>query len=238
PASVPKGKTSNLTATVNSRGTCSGAVTWSATPAGGTLTPSGTTATFSSSTASTYTVSAKSNDDSARSGSATVSVTQPVSDCGIANGTVVTHSSNVTADQTWAGGGITHSVPNNIEVEATATLTIQPCAIVALPPNVSITVRGDPLGNRFATLLAAGTDDDTGIRPIHPRRRDEGVGHPARLQREVARRSAPHARAGRRELRRPVQQSRHRDGRPGLLRAARGLAQRRPPRDRSAPGGG
>src|SRR5207248_2773467 len=88
PATVPKGKTSNLTATVNSRGTCSGAVTWSATPAGGTLTPSGTTATFSSSTASTYTVSAKSNDDSARSGSATVSVTQPVSDCGIANGTV------------------------------------------------------------------------------------------------------------------------------------------------------
>ncbi|HMK72976.1 MAG TPA: hypothetical protein VK454_06535 [Myxococcaceae bacterium] len=71
--------------------------------------------------------------------------------CGSANGTVVTHTANITASESWAGDGVTHSVPNGIAINAPATVTVQPCAIVALGQNASITINGG------ATLLAAGT---------------------------------------------------------------------------------
>ncbi len=159
PTSLYGAATSSLTATVNSTGHCTGAVTWSASPAGGTLAPNGTTATFGSSTPATYTVVARSNDDSARSGSAMVTVAA----CGTPSGVVVTHAANIGASETWAGNGVTHSVPSSIQVDAPATVTIQPCALVALGQNASITVRGDTVGNRIATLYAAGTDDDNGF---------------------------------------------------------------------------
>ncbi len=162
PGSVATGQTSTLTAVVNSAGSCSNAIAWSAVPAGGTLTPSGLTATFSSTTPATYTVTARSNDDSSRSASATVAVAQ-AAQCGTANGTVVTHSTNINASETWGGGGTVHSVPNTIAISAPATVTIQPCAIVVLGQNASINVRGDTTGTRTATLLAAGTDDTTGL---------------------------------------------------------------------------
>jgi hypothetical protein len=154
-----------LTATVNqaagSSG-CTGGVTWSVTPTGGTLTPSGLTATFSASTAGTYTVKATSTDDSIKFGTVQVTVAGS-SSCGTANGTVVTHSTDVTADETWAGNGTTHSVTASITVRAPATLTIAPCAIVSLAAGVGINVSGDTAGNRPARLLAAGTDDATGF---------------------------------------------------------------------------
>jgi hypothetical protein len=105
---------------------------------------------------------ATSNDDSSKSASAAVGVAQ-AAQCGTANGTVVTHSTNVNASETWGGGGIVHSVPSTIGINAPATVTIQPCAIVVLGQNASINVRGDSAGNRPATLLAAGTDDTTGL---------------------------------------------------------------------------
>jgi len=151
PVTVSPGQSSTLTATVTSSG-CSGGVSWSATPVGGTLSPSGTTATFVSNTTGSYTITATSTDDATKSGSATVTVGAAVS-CGTANGTVVTHTSNITASETWAGGGVTHSVPNSISINGPATVTVQPCAIVALGQNASITV------NAGAKLLAAGTSD-------------------------------------------------------------------------------
>jgi len=163
PASVPTGEAASLTATVTSTGTCSGGVTWSVNPTTGILTASGATATFTSSTAGSYTIKAKSNDDAAKSGSAAVQVTQAAAQCGTPNGTVVTHTANISADETWAGGGIVHSVPSSIQINAPATVTIQPCAIVALGKDVTITVRGDTTGNRTAKLFAAGTDDSNGF---------------------------------------------------------------------------
>jgi hypothetical protein len=64
---------------------------------------------------------------------------------------VTTHSANVTADETWAGDGVTHLVPNSFTLSGSAVLTIQPCAIVALGQGVSINVGGT------ARLVAAGT---------------------------------------------------------------------------------
>ncbi len=75
----------------------------------------------------------------------------PSAVCGQPNGTVVTHSVNVSANETWAGAGVTHRIPNSISLTGTAVVTIQPCAIVALAPGVSITVRD------FAKLLTTGT---------------------------------------------------------------------------------
>ena len=71
--------------------------------------------------------------------------------CGPANGTVVVHSANINASETWAGDGVTHSVPNSISINGPATVTVQPCAIVSLAQNASITV------NASGTLLSAGT---------------------------------------------------------------------------------
>ena len=75
--------------------------------------------------------------------------------CGDPNGTVVTHSSNISVSETWAGAGVTHRVPTNISITGSAVVTIEPCAIVALGPGVSITVRDT------ARLRSAGTSATT-----------------------------------------------------------------------------
>jgi hypothetical protein len=156
PSSVSTGNSSTLTATLSTAGTCSGGVTWSATPTGGSLTPSGTTATFSSTTAGSYTLTATSTDDSSKSGSATVTVTAAAAAC-TPNGMVVTHTDNINASETWAGDGVTHSVPNSITINAPATVTVDPCAFVSLGPNASITVAGG------ATLLTTGTSNTNNV---------------------------------------------------------------------------
>jgi hypothetical protein len=73
--------------------------------------------------------------------------------CGEPNGTVVTHSSNISLSETWAGAGVTHRVPTNISITGSAIITIEPCAIVALGPGISITLRDT------ARLVSAGTSD-------------------------------------------------------------------------------
>ena len=75
--------------------------------------------------------------------------------CGDPNGTVVTHSTNISVSETWAGAGVTHRVPTNIAITGTAILTIEPCAIVSLGPGISITVRDK------GRLLSAGTSATT-----------------------------------------------------------------------------
>jgi len=151
PATVNTGTASTLTASVNATASCGGSVAWSATPAGGTLTPSGLTATFTAGTAGAYTIVATSTDDQSKSGTATVTVTVAAPPCGQASGSVVTHSGNVTASETWAGDGVTHLVPTSFTISGSAVVTIEPCAIVALGQGVTINVGGT------SRLVAAGT---------------------------------------------------------------------------------
>jgi hypothetical protein len=84
--------------------------------------------------------------------------------CGVTeNGVVVTHASNITASETWAGNGTVHLIPNSISIMAPATVTIQKCAIVKLNASVGITVQGNASGTGTAKLLAAGDDAASGF---------------------------------------------------------------------------
>ena len=149
-----------VTASVTSSGPCTSGVDWSASPAGGTLTPSGLTASFSSSVPGTYTVTATSKADATRSGSVQIVVRPP---CGLPSGTIVSHTGQVNADETWEGYGVTHEVPGGLRINAPATVTIEPCAIVSLGASQGIQVNGDSAGMRTAKLLVAGSDDANGF---------------------------------------------------------------------------
>lgn len=74
---VNQGQTVNLNATLNNTGACNTAVTWKASPGGGTLTPNGNTASFASSTPGTYTITATSLQNPQKSGNATITVEPP-----------------------------------------------------------------------------------------------------------------------------------------------------------------
>jgi len=163
-ANVAPGATVNLTASVNKTGSfCNGSVTWLVVPSNSGLTPSGLTATFTTATPGSYAITAISNDDTDQRASFTVNVGTPAA-CGTPNGNPpVTHSANITADETWAGDGQVHSVTQSIRVMAPATLTIQPCAIVSIVKDAEIGVLGDTTGNQTAKLVAAGNDAATGF---------------------------------------------------------------------------
>jgi hypothetical protein len=83
--------------------------------------------------------------------------------CGQENGSVATHSGNITASETWVGSGTVHVISNPISISAPATVTIQPCAIVKLAIGAGIDVRGASTGSGTASLVAAGTDPATGF---------------------------------------------------------------------------
>jgi hypothetical protein len=151
PTTMNTGATSTLTATLNATSSCSGGVAWSATPAGGTLTPSGLTASFTAVAAGAYTISATSTADPTKSGAATVTVTPVVVPCGQSSGALVTHSADIATSESWAGDGVTHLVPNSISIRGSAIVNVLPCAVVALGPGASITVRDN------ARLVSAGT---------------------------------------------------------------------------------
>jgi len=84
PSGVAANAMSTLTATVSESSSCSNAVTWTASPAGGTLVSSGDTATFTAPTAGTYTITATSSADTSKSGSTAVTVAATVA-CGAPN---------------------------------------------------------------------------------------------------------------------------------------------------------
>jgi hypothetical protein len=138
---------------------CNGGVTWASNPTGAITGTQQTAAKFQTSTPGTYTVTATSVDDHTKAGSVVITVRQP-SNCGTANGTVVTHSGNITASETWAGNGVTHSVTSSVRIKPGATVTVQACAIVAVAPGQEIGVEGDTNANVPAKLVAAGTDVD------------------------------------------------------------------------------
>jgi hypothetical protein len=136
-ASIPSGGTATLGATLAATPGCNTALTWSVAPDGGALTSSGAAATFTSTTQATYSITATSVADNTKSGSATVTVTPPVP-CGQANGTVVRHGGTISASETWAGDGVTHTVQGSVDITGTAVVTIEACALVLLGPSVSI----------------------------------------------------------------------------------------------------
>jgi hypothetical protein len=72
--------------------------------------------------------------------------------CGHENGTVVTHSANITASESWAGDGTVHLIANSINILAPATVTVQKCAIVKLKAAVTLAVEGDASGTGMAKL--------------------------------------------------------------------------------------
>ena len=76
------------------------------------------------------------------------------------NGTVVTHSSNVTSDEVWAGDGTVHVIPHPITIVAPATVTIQACATVQLAAGAGIDVSGNMASGAVAKLVAAGSSSD------------------------------------------------------------------------------
>jgi hypothetical protein len=76
----------------------------------------------------------------------------------------VTHASNITASEVWAGDGTVHLIPNPISIVAPATVTVQRCAIVKLANSASIDVRGDSTSHAIATLAAVGDDATHRIR--------------------------------------------------------------------------
>src|SRR5690349_2288853 len=87
-------------------------------------------ATFSATAACEYSNTSTHTAYPARAGTAAVTVTAPTSiACGQANGTVVTHGANISANETWAGDGITLLVPTSIAISGNAIVTVQPCAI-------------------------------------------------------------------------------------------------------------
>lgn len=152
-ATLNAGTATTLTATVGASTSCTGNVSWSVSPSGATLTPSGLTASFTAAAPGTFTVTATSGDDPTKSGSATLTVTAAPPPCGQATSPTFTHSTNVTANETWAGDAV-HVVPNNITISGSAVVTVQPCAVVALGSGASISVGGS------ARLVAAGTAAD------------------------------------------------------------------------------
>jgi len=149
---IASGQAATLTATVADNGSCGGGVTWSVSPEGASLVPDGLAASLTSNVPGTYTVVATSDDDESVSGSIDVTVTEESGGCAPASGPVVTHSADILADETWAGGTI-HSVPGSIQIRQ-GTLTIEACAIVSLGAGASITVRGS--AGAPARLVAAG----------------------------------------------------------------------------------
>ena len=95
---------------------------------------------------------ATSTADPTRSGTAAVNVAAPVVAYGQPNGVVVNHGSDIAASETRAGDGITHNVTFDIGIRANTTVTVAPCALMALAPGVSIT-----LLDSHSRLVAAGT---------------------------------------------------------------------------------
>ena len=72
------------------------------------------------------------------------------------NGTVVNHTTNITADETWAGNGTVHVIPNSIAIVAPATVTIQACATVKIAAGAGIDVSGNTVNGTTAKLVANG----------------------------------------------------------------------------------
>ena len=82
------------------------------------------------------------------------------------NGTVVNHTTNITADETWGGDGTVHVIPNSISIVAPATVTIQACATVKIAAGASIDVSGNTANGTTAKLVANGGSVAGDLAPV------------------------------------------------------------------------
>ncbi len=77
--------------------------------------------------------------------------------CPASSGPGTDHTSTVTADETWSPSGNPHRVPSNLGIEA--TLTLDPCTVVLLGKQVTITVGNSAKAGR---IVAKGAIDGAG----------------------------------------------------------------------------
>jgi hypothetical protein len=76
--------------------------------------------------------------------------------CPAPNGFVLNHVGDITANETWVGDGTVHRWLFDGAIRPGATLTIAPCALVQVGPNLSISLRGTEASP--AKLIARGTE--------------------------------------------------------------------------------
>ncbi len=71
--------------------------------------------------------------------------------CPAPTGGPTTHKSSVAADETWTAAASPHILPYDTEI--TATLTLEPCAVVLLAPRLTVTIstKGSIVGTATAT---------------------------------------------------------------------------------------
>lgn len=86
--------------------------------------------------------------------------------CTPATGAGTTHDTTITADETWTAAGSPHRVPFNLTIEATVTL--EPCAVVLVGKQVSISVGNSP---KVGAIVARGevtqaADGSVAARPV------------------------------------------------------------------------
>jgi hypothetical protein len=52
------------------------------------------------------------------------------------------HGADVTANETWTADGSPHTIPFDMTIRASATLTLEPCAVVQIAPSKTVTLNG------------------------------------------------------------------------------------------------
>jgi hypothetical protein len=77
--------------------------------------------------------------------------------CPALNGNVVTHTMDISSDETWAGDGTVHKWAFGATIKPGVTLTVAACAVVQITPGTSMTIRGAP--GMPAHLVTQGTAD-------------------------------------------------------------------------------
>jgi hypothetical protein len=81
----------------------------------------------------------------------------------------VTHSGDITADETWAAADGPHHITYHLRVHA--TLTIEPCALVTIDPGMIIEIGGT---TEIGRIVANGEADGDDVRPINFRAAQDG----------------------------------------------------------------
>jgi hypothetical protein len=125
-ASISPNQPVNLSATLNGTGACNTDMTWSLSPATGTLTSKGNTASFVSGTLGTYTITATSKQDPSKSGSSTIKVEPPTSVTVRSQYPMIVRSQSVPLSATVKGLG---------SLDQRVTWTVNPIDNTTLTPN-------------------------------------------------------------------------------------------------------
>lgn len=81
-------------------------------------------------------------------------------ECVAPTGTGVTHSAFITTNETWKAADGVHKVTTSLKIAKGATLTVEPCVVVALSKGVTLTIEGNLSAQGTATkpIVFAATD--------------------------------------------------------------------------------